>query len=118
MTMSTNANDAAPHKRVSRHWKVVGALNISWAWTGHTKIFTRILRILDDVAHVALSRTRRIDTMSLPKTTEDHSSVIRLPGAAKVPAITAVFWLLKLLTTAMGESASDFLLHASPVVGL
>jgi len=33
----------------------------------------------------------------------------REPSAAKVPAITAVFWLVKLLTTGMGEAASDYL---------
>jgi len=33
----------------------------------------------------------------------------REPVAAKVPAITAVFWLVKLLTTGMGEAASDYL---------
>jgi uncharacterized membrane-anchored protein len=27
----------------------------------------------------------------------------------KVPEITAIFWVLKLLTTGMGESMSDFL---------
>ena len=30
-------------------------------------------------------------------------------GAVKVPAITAVFWLVKVLTTGMGEAASDWL---------
>lgn len=29
----------------------------------------------------------------------------------KVPAITAYFWVLKLLTTAMGEATSDYLVH-------
>ncbi|MEZ0053162.1 putative membrane-anchored protein [Mycobacterium sp. MAA66] len=29
--------------------------------------------------------------------------------ASKVPEVTAVFWVLKLLTTAMGEATSDFL---------
>jgi uncharacterized membrane-anchored protein len=38
--------------------------------------------------------------------------------ASKVPEITAVFWVLKLLTTAMGENASDYLLHANRSVGL
>jgi len=32
--------------------------------------------------------------------------------AIKVPEITALFWLTKLLTTALGESASDFLVKA------
>lgn len=29
----------------------------------------------------------------------------------KVPEITALFWIIKLLTTAMGESTSDFMVH-------
>ncbi len=31
---------------------------------------------------------------------------------SKVPEITAYFWLIKALTTAMGESTSDFLVHS------
>ena len=34
----------------------------------------------------------------------------------KVPEVTAVFWIVKALTTGMGESASDFLVHALPPV--
>src|SRR5215813_5191112 len=30
----------------------------------------------------------------------------------KVPEITVYFWILKLLTTAMGETTSDYLIHA------
>ncbi|GAA4261272.1 COG4705 family protein [Dactylosporangium darangshiense] len=40
---------------------------------------------------------------------------------AKVPQVTAIFWIIKVLTTGMGETASDFLAHtvAPPVaVGL
>ena len=33
-----------------------------------------------------------------------------------VPEITAYFWILKWLSTAMGESTSDFLVHAMPPV--
>jgi uncharacterized membrane-anchored protein len=33
------------------------------------------------------------------------------PGLSKVPEITAFFWIVKALTTAMGESTSDFLVH-------
>jgi uncharacterized membrane-anchored protein len=33
-------------------------------------------------------------------------------GLLRVPEITAVFWIIKLLSTAMGESTSDFLVHA------
>jgi uncharacterized membrane-anchored protein len=37
---------------------------------------------------------------------------IRTPAALKVPArIAAVFWAIKLLTTAFGESTSDYLVH-------
>jgi uncharacterized membrane-anchored protein len=34
-------------------------------------------------------------------------------AAAKVPEITVLFWVIKVLTTGMGETASDFLAHAS-----
>jgi uncharacterized membrane-anchored protein len=41
------------------------------------------------------------------------------PLAAKVPEITAIFWVLKLLTTGMGEAMSDFLGQQSvPLAGL
>ena len=33
------------------------------------------------------------------------------PVARKVPAITAHFWVIKILTTAMGEATSDYLVH-------
>ena len=37
---------------------------------------------------------------------------------AKVPEITLIFWVLKLLTTGMGESMSDFLgQHSVPIAG-
>ena len=37
----------------------------------------------------------------------------------KVPEITAIFWIVKLLTTAMGESTSDFMVHhLDPVVAV
>jgi uncharacterized membrane-anchored protein len=32
-------------------------------------------------------------------------------GAVKVPEITAAFWVIKVLTTGMGETASDHLVH-------
>jgi uncharacterized membrane-anchored protein len=41
----------------------------------------------------------------------------RQPVAAKVPEITALFWLVKLLTTAGGEATSDFLGQFNVVVG-
>jgi uncharacterized membrane-anchored protein len=43
----------------------------------------------------------------------------REPLAAKVPEITAIFWVLKLLTTGMGEAMSDFLGQKNvPIAGL
>jgi uncharacterized membrane-anchored protein len=39
------------------------------------------------------------------------------PVAAKVPEITAMFWVIKLLTTAGGEATSDYLALGSHVVG-
>ena len=30
-----------------------------------------------------------------------------MPGAAKVPEIGVLFWVIKVLTTGMGEAASD-----------
>ena len=39
-------------------------------------------------------------------------SFIRPPVSLKVPArIAAIFWAIKLLTTAFGESTSDYLVH-------
>jgi uncharacterized membrane-anchored protein len=40
-------------------------------------------------------------------------------GEVKVPAATASFWAIKLLTTAMGEAASDYAVHRlDPVVAV
>src|SRR5882762_3211600 len=51
--------------------------------------------------------------------TVDNDSRARLePVLAKVPEITASFWVLKLLTTAMGEAASDYLLSTIGFIGL
>src|SRR5690349_25103779 len=38
----------------------------------------------------------------------ERGSAVR-PTAAKVPEITALFWVIKVLTTGMGEAMSDFL---------
>lgn len=40
------------------------------------------------------------------------------PLAAKVPEITVVFWLIKVLTTGMGEALSDFLANENIVVAV
>jgi uncharacterized membrane-anchored protein len=48
----------------------------------------------------------------------------RLPSsgrnpASKVPEVTALFWITKVLTTALGESTSDFLVHRmNPVIAV
>ena len=34
-----------------------------------------------------------------------------MQGIRRVPAITGHFWAVKILTTAMGEAASDYLVH-------
>jgi len=39
------------------------------------------------------------------------------PRAAKVPEITALFWAIKILTTAGGEATSDYLSLHNKVVG-
>jgi uncharacterized membrane-anchored protein len=51
----------------------------------------------------------------------DRSRLTRLTvrGARKVPEITVYFWVIKALSTAMGESTSDYLVHAmAPVVAV
>jgi uncharacterized membrane-anchored protein len=49
----------------------------------------------------------------------DRRERAREPLAAKVPEITALFWLVKILTTGIGESASDFLGQQSvPLAGI
>jgi uncharacterized membrane-anchored protein len=41
------------------------------------------------------------------------------PGAQKVPRLILLFWVIKLLSTAMGESASDYLVfHVDPYVAV
>jgi uncharacterized membrane-anchored protein len=40
-------------------------------------------------------------------------------GARRVPEVTAYFWIIKVLTTAMGEATSDYLVHRfDPVVAV
>jgi uncharacterized membrane-anchored protein len=51
-------------------------------------------------------------------TVDNHSRARLEPAAAKVPEITPSFWVLKLLTTAMGEAASDYLLSTMSLIGL
>ena len=37
---------------------------------------------------------------------------LTLKGARRVPEVTVYFWVIKALSTAMGESTSDYLVHA------
>ncbi len=44
---------------------------------------------------------------------------ITVRGALKVPEITVYFWVIKALSTAMGESTSDYMVHAmNPVIAV
>jgi uncharacterized membrane-anchored protein len=45
-----------------------------------------------------------------------HDGSTAKPLWSKVPEVTVMFWVIKALTTAMGESASDYLVHALPPV--
>ena len=48
----------------------------------------------------------------LRRVTTVEMTLIRTPVSLKVPArIAAIFWVIKLLTTAFGESTSDYLVH-------
>jgi uncharacterized membrane-anchored protein len=41
------------------------------------------------------------------------------PGLRKVPAIILIFWIIKVLTTAMGEVTSDYLVHQfNPIIAV
>ena len=51
--------------------------------------------------------------------TSEPTTAVQLPdaitrAASRVPEVAAIFWVTKALTTAMGESASDFLVRAMP----
>jgi uncharacterized membrane-anchored protein len=46
-----------------------------------------------------------------------HSDRFPAPVATKVPEITALFWAIKILTTGMGEAASDYLGTANLILG-
>lgn len=43
--------------------------------------------------------------------------VVPEPVAVKVPAVTALFWVIKVLTTGMGEAASDYLGKTNLILG-
>ncbi|KQW43952.1 hypothetical protein ASC77_21395 [Nocardioides sp. Root1257] len=56
------------------------------------------------------------DALDAPVPTRSRRSRLE-PVAAKVPEITALFWVIKVLTTGMGEAASDGLGETSLVLG-
>ncbi len=46
-------------------------------------------------------------------------SALTVRGALRVPEITAYFWIIKAMSTALGESTSDYLVHAiNPVLAV
>ena len=47
-----------------------------------------------------------------PAVTTSEPTLTRAVAPSRVPEVAAVFWVTKALTTAMGESASDFLVRA------
>ncbi len=47
---------------------------------------------------------------------QGRGTAILRRAAVKVPEVTVAFWIAKALTTAMGESTSDFLVHRLPPV--
>jgi uncharacterized membrane-anchored protein len=49
--------------------------------------------------------------------TSHRGRFFQQPVAAKVPEITVLFWVVKLLTTAGGEATSDYLGLGNPLVG-
>src|SRR4051794_5287706 len=61
-----------------------------------------------------LPLTRHRDGDPMPMT---QSKPAREPLAAKVPEITLLFWVIKILTTGMGEAMSDFLGQKSVPIG-
>jgi uncharacterized membrane-anchored protein len=61
-----------------------------------------------------------IDSRTTPATdTPSVLSLLTRPGALRVPEITVFFWVIKGLSTALGESTSDYSVHAiAPVVAV
>ncbi|HET7017375.1 MAG TPA: hypothetical protein VFI65_25865 [Streptosporangiaceae bacterium] len=54
-----------------------------------------------------------------PAVDRDRPSAWTARGALRVPEITAYFWIIKGLSTAMGESTSDYLVHVmNPVLAV
>jgi uncharacterized membrane-anchored protein len=59
-----------------------------------------------------LERTAAVDAAARARIRASSLGARRRQHAySKVPQVTAVFWVIKALTTGMGESTSDFLVH-------
>lgn len=57
--------------------------------------------------------------MSVSKREPDDATLrVTTAFAQKVPLVTAVFWIVKLLTTGMGEAASDALAAVNPAIAV
>lgn len=63
------------------------------------------------------SRTERPAPAAAASRTGLFKFITREPLAAKVPEITVLFWVIKILTTAMGEAISDYFAVTSVAVG-
>lgn len=69
--------------------------------------------------HYAASESAALPQNQLPQNQlpeeelprERRLSALAAKGALRVPEITAYFWIIKALSTAMGESTSDYLVH-------
>jgi uncharacterized membrane-anchored protein len=58
------------------------------------------------------NRSRTLPASGDPAPGREPTSTAPGPGrSSKVPEVTAVFWITKVLTTGMGETTSDFLAH-------
>src|SRR5205814_10075851 len=60
--------------------------------------------------------TRTYGAQVSTRTGNDLVEWLTTPGALRVPQIVVLFWVIKGLSTAMGESTSDYLVHAMPPV--
>jgi uncharacterized membrane-anchored protein len=54
---------------------------------------------------------RRMSELTTPRIAEPAPRAPVRAGLSRVPEITLYFWIIKVLTTGMGESTSDFLVH-------
>ena len=64
-------------------------------------------------------RAAQIPVAAQVAVNQDRPSAWTARGALRVPEITAYFWIIKGLSTAMGESTSDFLVHVmNPVLAV